>query len=197
MLRRLLHAAVAHPRVYDLVQDLAGSRTVRNRLALRVGPGRPGLVLDLGGGTGTVSVLFRSPSSYVCLDLDPLKLAGFRARRPGGLCLLADASRLPLPARSVDTVVSTFLGHHLADGLLARTLGEVARVLKPGGRFFFVDPIANPHRRISRALWWGDRGSHPRSAEDLRAFIERSLRIDSWEQFAVFHEYVLCVASPR
>jgi ubiquinone/menaquinone biosynthesis C-methylase UbiE len=69
---------------------------------------------------------------------------------------VADAERIPYPDGTFDLVVGHAVLHHIPD--VERSLREVLRVLKPGGRFVFAgeptkwgDFIA---RRLSRATWW-------------------------------------------
>ena len=56
--------------------------------------------------------------------------------------LTAAAEQIPLPARSVDAVVSTIALCSVTDQ--DRCLAEVARVLRPGGRFVFAEHVAAP-----------------------------------------------------
>jgi SAM-dependent methyltransferase len=206
-MKRLLERIVARPRVYDFVQRAAGAEAVRRRMAAliesavaddapRTRAGRP-RVIDVGGGTGGWRRLWPAGASYVCLDLDPLKLRGFRARHPSGLAVQADATRLPLADAAVDGIACTFLSHHLTDVHVDRMLAECARVLRPGGVFAFADPVWAPARLPGRLLWRYDRGSFPRTAETLREALARHFNVLRWERFAVFHAYALCVASPR
>jgi ubiquinone/menaquinone biosynthesis C-methylase UbiE len=51
--------------------------------------------------------------------------------------LVADAEDVPLPDASVDIVTCRIAPHHFADP--GRFVAEVARVLRPGGRFVLVD----------------------------------------------------------
>lgn len=77
------------------------------------------------------------------------------------------AERLEAEDNSVDAVVSTLVLCSVAD--LSGTLQEIRRVLKPGGRFFFLEHVAAPRgtwlRRVQsgiRPIWQaiGD-GCHP------------------------------------
>src|SRR5689334_19170618 len=126
MLTDVLHRIVARPWVYDLAQTVAGAKTVRRRLAARVEPLRgAAVVLDIGGGTGSIGELWDSRRTrYVCLDIDPMKLAGFVARNPTGLALQADATRIPIAGAAVDVVLCTNVTHHLTDPLLERMIAE-------------------------------------------------------------------------
>jgi SAM-dependent methyltransferase len=197
MVRELLHRVVARPWVYDCVQCLAGARAVRRRVAGQTrriaGSSR---VLDIGGGTGAVGDWCNSGVEYICLDIDPVKIEGFLARNPGGRAILADATDIPLQAESVDVVLCNSVTHHLDDAQLDRMIAEAARVLRPSGRLILTDAIWVRDRRVGRLFWHYDRGSHPRSSEFLRRTIGAHLAIAHWEHFAVWHEYILCVAVP-
>ncbi len=77
--------------------------------------GEPRIVLDLGGGTGSLRDLWSGFTTYVCLDLDPAKLGGFLLKQPNGSALLADATRVPLRTAAVDVLVCVAVTHHLTD----------------------------------------------------------------------------------
>jgi ubiquinone/menaquinone biosynthesis C-methylase UbiE len=49
------------------------------------------------------------------------------------------ADTLPYPSNSFDAVFSSFMFHHLETDVKERTLREVQRVLKPGGRLHLLD----------------------------------------------------------
>src|SRR4051794_3210101 len=70
MLTGLLHRLVAQPRVYELVQVLAGLPVVHRRLARQLARlPTPAVVLDLGGGTGISRPLLPRRCTYICLDM--------------------------------------------------------------------------------------------------------------------------------
>jgi len=62
------------------------------------------------------------------------------------------AERVPAPDASFDTVVTTFTLCSIPDA--AAALGEMRRVLKPGGRLLFIEHGRAPDERV-RA--WQDR----------------------------------------
>ena len=198
MIRSLLHHIVARPWVYDRAQTLVGAKQVRARLAARIAPHRNAhLVLDIGGGTGSVGEMWSDSSKYICMDIDPQKLEGFAAKNPTGIALLGDAARIPVADGTVDVVLCTNVTHHLPDDALALMLAECSRVLTPVGKLILSDAIWAPQRRVGRMIWHYDRGSVPRTAETLRAAASTHLEVQTWEQFAIWHEYVICVAGRK
>ncbi len=76
------------------------------------------------------------------VDLSPALLAQYRGR---AVTYAADCRRLPFEDRSRDILIVQGGLHHL-EGLpdLEQTLTEVARVLRPGGRFVAVEPWRTP-----------------------------------------------------
>jgi SAM-dependent methyltransferase len=192
--RRILHALAGHPRVYDLVQRMAGERRLFERLEplLSRFPGTTRIV-DLGGGTGRLHSITGS-ARYVCLDSDPQKLTGFQRRRDA-VAVLGDATRSPFASGSVDVIVCARVSHHLSDQQLGETLREIARVLRIGGTLVFADALRSS-RWSSRLLWSLDRGAHPRTAADIEAAIARHFTIEGTQALAIpfLHEFLLCTA---
>ena len=197
MLKSLLHRIVAVPWIYDLLQIITGSRISRARLQRQVMlPTPDALVVDVGGGTGLNRALFPHETHYLCLDNDPVKLAGFKARQRTGVPVLGDASRLPLPDARADLVICSALTHHLPDEVLDGFIRETVRVLKPDGRFVLLDAVWEPLHPTGRLLWRYDRGSFPRSASQLRKALEVHGQIVWWEQYIILHRYVIAVLIP-
>jgi ubiquinone/menaquinone biosynthesis C-methylase UbiE len=194
VLTNVLHWLVKHPAVYDAAMVAVGARQVEQvlreqfaRLALS------GVVLDVGGGTGAWRPLLPAEITHICLDLDPLKLRGFRQKFTDGVALLADASALPFKRESVDAVLCAFMAHHLDDRTLERMIDEAERVLKPGGLLVFADPLFVRRRWPGRLLWRYDRGRFPRTLEAHRSAVARRFRVVTEQRFAVVHAYVLLV----
>src|SRR5439155_13683840 len=101
----------------------------------------PTAVLDVGCGSGRLlrSAHARWPNARL-VGVDPSEgmIAAGRALTRAEL-YVAGAEAIPIPDRSIDLAFSTIAFHHWADP--ARGLHEVARVLRPGGRFVLIDNI--------------------------------------------------------
>jgi ubiquinone/menaquinone biosynthesis C-methylase UbiE len=108
---------------------------------------RPGQrVLDLGCGTGTLTVMVKQahPNSEVMgLDGDPqiLEIARHKAAQAGASITFDEgmAYQLPYPNASFDRVLSSMVFHHLATQDKAKSLAEIYRVLKPDGELHLAD----------------------------------------------------------
>jgi ubiquinone/menaquinone biosynthesis C-methylase UbiE len=90
--------------------------------------GVTGVVLDVGCGDGTLAGFLARPERRV-LGIDPD--VGVLPPSEGGAAFVAGAAEsLPLADRSVDAVTMVMVLHHTDQ---PRTLGEVRRVVAPGG----------------------------------------------------------------
>lgn len=108
--------------------------------------GRDHRVLDLGCGTGTLTILVKQlhpESAVVGLDGDPkvLEIARAKAKKAGVEIVFQEgmAFQLPYPDGSFDRVLCSLVLHHLTTENKQRTLKEVCRVLRPGGEFHVAD----------------------------------------------------------
>jgi len=119
----------------------------RARIYVEAGGLAPGrLALELGCGTGIfLEKVAPAGARIVGLDLSADLLAKARARLAGApnvLLLRGNAEQMPFPSSCFDVVYGSSVLHHLD---LERALGEVFRVLRPGGRCVFTEPnILNP-----------------------------------------------------
>jgi ubiquinone/menaquinone biosynthesis C-methylase UbiE len=116
-----------------------------------------GDTLEVGIGTGLNLPLYPTSVRMAGIDISPamLALTRVRARQLGLEAELreADAEALPFPAASFDTVVCTFSLCAIPDDRSA--IGEMKRVLRPGGLLLLADHIAatlGPARAVQRLL---------------------------------------------
>jgi len=143
--------------LYDpVLKFVMREETFKHRLVERVQllPGQH--VLDLGCGTGTLTVMLKrsAPAAHITgMDGDEKVLAIARAKaRQAGVEILWDhglATSLPYPDNSFDVVVSSLVVHHLVHADKPRAFQEVQRVLRPGGRFHLLD-FGKPFNWITR-----------------------------------------------
>jgi ubiquinone/menaquinone biosynthesis C-methylase UbiE len=114
------------------------------RLRERTLAGLNGRVLEIGCGNGANFPLYtRAVVDLVAADPDPFMLKGARERAAGlerGVELHeAAADELPFADASFDAVVSTMVLCSVPD--LGNALGEIRRVLKPGGELRFLEHV--------------------------------------------------------
>ncbi|WP_075739338.1 MULTISPECIES: class I SAM-dependent methyltransferase [Actinoalloteichus] len=103
-----------------------------------------GATLEIAVGTGLNFPHYPAEVELTGIEWSPamLDIARRRAESAGRRTDLrvADATRLPFPPDSFDTVVSTFAMCCIPDHRLA--LAEAVRVLRPGGRLLLADHVA-------------------------------------------------------
>lgn len=130
-------------------------------LAVVIDHGLPeGRGLDLGCGDGKLMRILlsaaRASPTLVGVDIDPLETRDAQASGVYQRVHTATGERLPEPDASFDFVFSNSVLEHIGD--LEPVIGEVARVLRPGGRFIFTVPAAGFHDCLSGPLLpWTDR----------------------------------------
>ena len=113
---------------------------------LLIGPdgtltGKQVLEVGCGRGVGVEILLGRGAASITGFDLDPtmVALAQKRLTKYGGRgrVFVSDAARIAASDASFDAVVDYGVLHHIPNW--PQALREIARVLKPGGTFYFED----------------------------------------------------------
>jgi ubiquinone/menaquinone biosynthesis C-methylase UbiE len=160
--------ATEKPRQSDLIRDrftktaqVFGDYAVSYRVQfaetlMRLASAGPNdRVTDLCTGPGTLALRFARGVRWVCgLDLTPAMVARARATAAeegltNTVWALADAQSLPFADASLDIAVTSYSLHHIPDP--ARTIREMARVVRPGGRVGIIDIVASEDPRAAEA----------------------------------------------
>jgi SAM-dependent methyltransferase len=194
MRKRIVSRVAENPMVYDVVQLLAGYPLLARRLRQLTGPTNQLSVLDAGAGTGALGGLVGDTGSYVALEIDEGKLERLRQRQPHAEVIHGSVSSIPLPDDSVDLSLLVNVAHHLADDDLELALGELSRVTRT--RVIVADPVANGPL-VGRALWRIDRGSYPRTADELCTAVDRHLNVEQVGRLRLLHRFALISARVR
>lgn len=105
-----------------------------------------GVVLEIGAGAGHNLPIYGNISKLYALEPSN-ELRALAEAKAKNLSfpvefLAVGAEHIPLPDKSVDTAVSTWTLCSVSDPL--QVLKEIARILRPGGTFVFVDHGASP-----------------------------------------------------
>jgi SAM-dependent methyltransferase len=131
--------------LYDPVVALTmRERRFRSRLVSQVAAGGPASMLEIGCGTGSLTLRLADalPGAHIVgLDPDPDALARARAKDPVARIdwLQGTATELPMAEGSFDRVVASLVLHHLTTTEKRAALAEAYRVMGPGGRLHVAD----------------------------------------------------------
>lgn len=161
---------------------------VMTGMAEFVGDLRGREVLELGSGAGEMTTLLaRSGAHVTAVDLSPasVALARRRARLHGvdGAIdfVVAAGESLPLVSERFDVVVGKAVLHHLD---ASRAAPELHRVLRPGGRAAFAEPLGTNPAIVFAREHLPYPGKNPRGADVPLSYGD----VRAWEApFSVAH----------
>jgi len=131
----------------------------------------PNTVLEIGPGTGANLAYLPKGCRWIGVEPNPYMHGPLRQRAEQlgveAEFRLATAEGIEMDDGSVDAVIATLVLCSVGDP--DRVLEEVRRVLRPGGRFYFIEHIAAPRRtwlrtgqRLLRPAWmWIADGCRP------------------------------------
>ena len=132
--------------------EQAGLRELRQSLLADAS----GRVLEVGGGTGANLPFYGPDVSLTITEPEPSMLRRLerrvREQSPATKVLRAPAEDLPFEENTFDVAVSTLVLCGVDDQ--ARALGELRRVLRPGGRLIFIEHVRSDDPGLAR---WQDR----------------------------------------
>lgn len=129
----------------EVIARGTGFRDLRDRIVELAKPQATHVVVDLGSGTGLLSLVFAERTARVwAIDRSPamrdyLRVKAASADLNNVDSVLASAVNLPLVDDIADLVVSNYCLHELCHADKYRALAEARRVLKPGGRIVIGD----------------------------------------------------------
>lgn len=150
-----------------------------------------GLLVDIGCGEG--ALLNFVGLRGVGVDLNHERLA-WAASQHLSVCL-ADAACLPVASHSAETAVSMEVLEHLPD--MSSVMGEVHRVLRPGGHWIISVPGATMkswyEMRREKRPYYCSEDEHYRefTPADLPGFEHRFMRTQSFEKMLEEHGFTI------
>ena len=175
-------------------------RAVEVPILLRLGgrmAGGTALEIGCGQGAGLELILGRFGADRVVgIDLDETMIALARRRLDGRDHVdirVGDAAAIDLPDASVDAVFDFAIVHHVPDWRAA--IGEIQRVLRPGGRFYYSEVTKHALDRPSYRLLF-DHPVHDRftASDFVAALEERDLTVGDRQRAFIRGDYTLGVA---
>lgn len=159
-------------------------------------------ILELGAGAG-VNVRYYTGAKFVYLVEPNLEMRSYlekrcQAEKLPSKILTDQAENLSLPDQSVEVVISSFVLCSVKN--VPKVLTEIARVLKPGGKFIFVEHVGAKTgiratmQRAIRPLWrfWSDGCDCCRNTEILIRQANLFSKIDLQE----YHQVPSFIARP-
>lgn len=152
----------------------------------------PDRVVEIGPGTGANLAYLPSGCRFIGIEPNPF-MHDLLKQRGSELGVdmefrLAKAEKLEFDDDSIEAVIGTLVLCSVAEP--AQLLAEIRRILKPGGKFFFIEHVAAPEKswlrflqRVLRPIWKfvGD-GCHPDrdTAQTIEAAGFTSLEIEEF-----------------
>lgn len=184
--RDTLYAPLRLPRLYNLLQSLAGgSRDRADFVKTHVLFRSNEKVVDAGCGTGS-ALEFLPSVKYVGFDPNSGYIHAAQSRygsRGQFLCGDADSPEIWELAQSADTFLSFGVLHHLTDSQIRKILSLARACLRPSGRFIFYEPCFSARDDVLGRIFMNlDRGGNIKTDQAWRALLS--------EYFATLEEHI-------
>ncbi len=156
-------------------------------------------VLEIGCGTAlfTEKVYNKTKAKITATDLSPELLEQGKIKLPNVTFKLEDAMHLSFADASFDVVFGSSIIHHLD---FVKSLNEIKRVLRPGGRMVFAEPnMINPQILIQKNIpfikkWLGD---SPDESAIVRFSFKKLMEENGFKNVNIFPYDFLHPATPK
>ena len=179
----------------DAWEEVAATETLgalRDRIVREAAPRRSDRILDLGAGTGLVTLALAPLAARVAaLDISHHMLERLDAHAVAAAIsnvdlVAGDMRSLPFDDEAFDVVVSNYAFHHLDEPGKELSLSEARRVLVPGGRLVICDMMfsLSLQPRDRRLLLQKFRAIAARGPAGLLRIVRNAGRVAAgrWEQ---------------
>lgn len=171
--------------LYDRLIPATDPAHLRDRLRLPA----TGRLLDAGGGTGRASAALAPLIDRIVISDFSFKMLKQARLKNHAAPAQARAQRLPFPAASFERVLVVDALHHFGDQRAA--IGDLLRVLKPGGRLVIEEP--DIHRPLVKLVALFETlalmHSHFHTARDISALVAgygQAAQVERDGQFAAW-----------
>ncbi|MGH7072913.1 MAG: methyltransferase domain-containing protein [Stellaceae bacterium] len=167
-----------------MVEDL-GRVSHLDALLAAIGPVGGLAIADIGCGEGALDRVLAARGATVT-GYDPL-IAGNERRREGAgswRLVAAPADAIPVPDGTFDLVLFIYSLHHVPAAKLDGAMAQARRILKPGGRLYVAEPVAQGPNQYIVELF------HDETA--VRRQAEAALQQYAAPQFAHIYEFAYC-----
>jgi SAM-dependent methyltransferase len=143
-------------RIFDELQHKPFDRQLLDRFAERVRGA--GLVCDMGCGPGHVARYLHEHGVQVCgIDLSPAMVERASLLTPAVEFRQSDMRALPVPDETWAGIAAFYSIIHIHRDEMVRVLGELHRVLRPGGVLLLAFHIGDDTLHLDD--WWGQKVS--------------------------------------
>ena len=168
------HSSLSFERIADRYDATRGGEQRGRRTAASLAPLlEPAFpVVEVGIGTGVVALGLRE-LGFTVVGVDLSSAMAQRARRRlGPVVAVADAAQLPVADAAIEQAISVSLLHLVADR--AAVLAEVARALRPGGRYLVssAQVRVSPEDEVDRLVFDMRNQLDPRWDNDERQILD-------------------------
>ena len=122
------------------IYDLIFGRSKAHKIVALTDIRKDHALLDVGGGTGRVTVLFKAISDNLLIVDSALNMLR-KAQEKGIRSVYSQSERLPFHGRIFDRIIMVDAFHHVRDQ--QQTLNEMWRLIAPCGKLIIEEPDIN------------------------------------------------------